>query len=94
MHHLCQEGYTGILGASHPDLFKQGKVKIDIHYIYLRRAKIVRISTSVQFGPFLTVLDHFDSLDHFGPFWTVWTILDRLDHSGPFWTLLDRLGHS
>ena len=50
MHHLCQEGYTGILGASHPDLFKQGKVKIDIHYIYPRRAKIVRISTSVLFA--------------------------------------------
>ena len=47
MHHLCQEGYTGILGPSLPDLCKQRKVKIDI---YPRRAKIVRISTGVLFA--------------------------------------------
>ena len=47
MHHLCQEGYTGILGPSLPDLCKQRKVKMDI---YPRRAKIVRISTGVLFA--------------------------------------------
>ena len=48
------------------------------------------------FGPFWTVLDHFErfgpfwtALDHFGPFWTVWTVSD---HFGPFWTVLDRFG--
>ena len=50
MHHLCQEGYTGILGPSLPDLCKQRKVKMDMHYIYPRRAKIVRISTGVLFA--------------------------------------------
>ena len=50
MHHLCQEGYTGILGPSLPDLCKQRKVEMDLYYTYPRRVKIVRISTGVLFA--------------------------------------------